>query len=166
MTEKKNDLSPEFIRSLQSAMEDPTSGTDSPIEAINRLRKAENPTNLEDLRRKLDENAGRFSPKVVFPGEQVSSSNSVNIPPGTSSGPMKTASAPPPEPRVETRVVYKGHRYNGDFFSCMAVALVELNNPKVNEVMNAWAFVLKDLDGNQVFPQKTVSRPRSKKKKK
>jgi len=153
MTEKKNDLSPEFIRNLQASMEDPAAGTDSPIEAIQRLRKAENPTNMEDLRRRLDENAGRFSPKVVFPGEQVQPS-------------VPKAPPPPPEEKVTTRVVYKGHRYNGDFFSCMAVALVELNNPKVNEVMRAWAFVLKDLDGNQIFPPKTISRPRSKKKKK
>lgn len=152
MNEKKKDLSSDFIRNLQASLEDPTSGIDSPIEAIQRIRKAENPDAVEDLRRRIDENAGRFSPKVVFPGEQVAPK--VTPPPASS------------EPKVETRVVYKGHRYNGDFFSCMAVALVELNNPKVNEVMRAWAFVLKDLDGNQIFPPKTFSRPRSKKKKK
>ena len=149
MTDKP--LSSEFLKSLQASMEDPSAGTDSAIEAIQRMRKAENPTNIEDLRRKLDENAGRFSPKVVFPGEQA---------------PKASAPQQPVEEKVITRVVYKGHRYNGDFFSMAAVALVELNNPKVNEVMSAWAFILKDLDGNQIFPAEKAFRPRSKKQKK
>ena len=157
MNKKPKDLSTDFLRSLQASLEDPTTGTDSPIEAINRLRKAENPTNMEDLRKRIEDNAGPFSPKVVFPGE--------------SAPPRSSAPSPqkPPEEKVTTRVVYKGHRYNGDFFSCMAVALIELNNPKVNEVMKAWAFILKDLDGNQVFPPTKVvrfSRPRNKRKKK
>ena len=148
----QKDLNVDFLKSLNASIANPSEGTDSPVEAIKRLREKENPSNVEDLRRRIDENAGKFSPKVVFPGEQASA-------------PKPPTAAP--EEKVVTRVVYKGHRYNGDFFSCMAVALVELNNPKVNEVMKAWAFVLKDLDGNQMFPPLTKpSRPRSKKKKK
>lgn len=119
-----------FLKGIQREVEKDTAGFSSPAEAILALRKKEN------LAQELEKNAGMFSPKVVFPNDPQN--------------PVPPSSAPKSSPA--STVFYKGHRYSGDAFSCIIVSLIELNNPKVNEVFKAWGFKLNDLDGEQVFP--------------
>jgi len=40
-----------------------------------------------------------------------------------------------------------------DFFTCFTVALINLNDPKIDEVLDAFGFKMQDADGKPLFPR-------------
>lgn len=70
---------------------------------------------------------------------------------------------PPPVPPVVDKprevVFVDGHKLPRDFFTCVAVSLLKLGHPVVEQTFEQFGFQMKDLDGNVVtFKKKKKKR--------
>lgn len=68
----------------------------------------------------------------------------------------------PPEPPVQEVVFFEGYKLSRDFFTCIAVCIMKLDNPEVNNVFEAFGFEMKDLNGKPLVI-KRAKRPSKKK---
>lgn len=67
------------------------------------------------------------------------------------------------KPPVQEVVFYEGYKFNRDFLTC--VALCMMKNPETNELLKAFGFDLKDLNGKLVVFEKPVKKNKKSKKK-
>jgi len=78
--------------------------------------------------------------------------------------PHDGAAAPPPQEVV----FYEGYKLSRDFFTCVALCIMKLNDPEINKIFETFGFEMKDLNGKPIKlspgkPQK-ASKKRKKKK--
>lgn len=59
-----------------------------------------------------------------------------------------------PKPPVQEVVFYEGYKMNRDFFSCMALCIMKLDDPELNKIMESFGFEMKDLNGKPIVLKK------------
>lgn len=70
---------------------------------------------------------------------------------------------PPPQPPREY-VVVDGFRVPKDFFTCVTMCIIKLNDKGVNDTLKAFGFAMKDADGKTIFPQPEAPKKKSKRR--
>lgn len=68
---------------------------------------------------------------------------------------------PPKEP-VQEVIFYQGYKLPRDFFTCVALCIIKLNNPEINQITEAFGFKMTDLDGKPVVFERKVKKLKSK----
>ena len=71
------------------------------------------------------------------------------------------AQQPPAPPREYVTV--DGHRVPKDFFTCLTMCIIKLNDKGVNDILSAFGFKMQDADGKVLFPQPPVEKKPKKK---
>ena len=66
----------------------------------------------------------------------------------------------PKEPPPQEVIFYEGYKLPRDFFTCMALCLIKLDNPETNVIMKAFGFEMKDLDGKLISFKKKKTKSR------
>lgn len=69
----------------------------------------------------------------------------------------------PAKPPVQEVVFYEGYKFNRDFLTC--VALCMMKNPETHELLKAFGFDIKDLNGKLVVFEKPSKKTKKSKKK-
>ena len=65
-----------------------------------------------------------------------------------------TAVEAAPKPPVQEVVFVEGYKLNRDFFTCMALCLMKLDDPEINKIMESFGFEMKDLNGKPIVLKK------------
>ncbi len=72
----------------------------------------------------------------------------------------------PKEPPAQEVIFYEGYKLPRDFFTCVALCIMKLDNPEINDILKTFGFEMKDLTGKPVVLKKPRSRPRKQSRKK
>lgn len=73
---------------------------------------------------------------------------------------------PPKETPPQEVIFYEGYKLPRDFFTCVALCIMKLDNPEINDIIDAFGFTMTDLTGKPVVlkrPRKARRRKTSKK---
>ncbi len=76
---------------------------------------------------------------------------------------IQNPTAPTPAPKelpAQEVIFYEGYKLPRDFFTCVALCIMKLDNPEVNDIMNAFGFTMTDLTGKPVVLKRPRSRAR------
>jgi hypothetical protein len=79
------------------------------------------------------------------------------------------APAPHPTPKESPApevIFFEGYKLPRDFFTCVALCIMKLNNPEINDILAAFGFTMNDLTGKPVVlkrPRPRIRRQTSKK---
>jgi len=77
---------------------------------------------------------------------------------------IEPIAGPTPPPAAPKEVVfYEGYKLSRDFLTCVAVIM--LKNPETSQILSAFGFDIKDLNGKPVVFTKPKKKTKSKKKK-
>ena len=67
--------------------------------------------------------------------------------------PHDGAATPPPQEVV----FYEGYKLSRDFFTCVALCIMKLNDPEINKIFATFGFNMKDLNGKPVILKRKKS---------
>lgn len=70
-----------------------------------------------------------------------------------------------PEPPKQEVVFYRGYKLPRDFFTCMALCIISLNDPEINDILETFGFSMTDLTGKAVELPKRPRRQQPRRKK-
>ena len=90
--------------------------------------------------------------------------------PSNGGGRFDPRPGPPPQQQQQQPpqevIFYEGYKLPRDFFTCMTICIMKLNNPEIKKTMAAFGFEMKDMNGKPViFKKKTTKRKQQKKRK-
>lgn len=77
-----------------------------------------------------------------------------------------TPAPTPAEPPAQEVIFYEGYKLPRDFFTCVALCIMKLDNPEINDILKTFGFTMTDLTGKPVVLSRPRSRARKQSKKK
>lgn len=75
-----------------------------------------------------------------------------------------TPTPAPAEPPAQEVIFYEGYKLPRDFFTCVALCIMKLDNPEINDILKTFGFTMTDLTGKPVVLSRPRARKQSKKK--
>lgn len=138
-------INPDFIKRLQAGIDPAVKPGETALEAIQRS-DAEKVAAL----------AARTTPPQVTPPLPPSRFVTSNTSPSPSPTPQPpTSNATPP---VQEVVFIEGHKLPRNFFTCLALCIMKLDNPEITDMFEKFGFEMKDLDGKPVVLKKKTKK--------
>jgi len=62
----------------------------------------------------------------------------------------------PKEPPAQEVIFFEGYKLPRDFFTCVALCIMKLNDPEINDILEAFGFTMTDLTGKPVVMKRRV----------
>lgn len=158
MTEK---IDLNFLKNVQRGVEPNIIPGETALEALQRIEKekAGKVVAVEAAKETIMASLQRMENERL---EKLKNRNSVDAgaPPARPHNIIsQPASAQPTtEPPAKEIIFYEGYKLPRDFFTCLALCIIKLNNPEINEILKSFGFEMKDLNGKLIVFEKKKKR--------